>query len=317
MDTAARLLRLLTLLQSRPHWSGAELASRLGVTERTLRRDITRLRDLEYPVDAEPGVGGGYQLGTGGRLPPLQLDDAEAVAIAVGLRVAASSTIAGIEDAAVAALAKLDTILPNRLRERVASVAAGAVQMTWPADTKIETEVLVALATACRRSEGVRFRYTDNHDRTSSRSTEPLRLVHTSRRWYLVAYDRDRAGWRTFRIDRIVDVQPTGRRFVHDDPPDPVALVAEGTAYAAYPIKAHLLIAATPDEARRHVPPSVGVVEPADGGRALVRMAAFDLSPIAEILCGLPFDFEVLEPPELIEHLHDVADRFRRAVRPE
>lgn len=317
MDTAARLLRLLTLLQSRPHWSGNELASRLGVTERTLRRDITRLRDLEYPVDADPGVGGGYRLGTDGRLPPLLIDDAEAVAIAVGLRVATSSTIAGIEDAAVAALAKLETILPNRLRERVTSVATGAVQMTWPADTKIETDVLVSLATACRRSEGVRFRYTDNHDRTTRRSTEPLRLVHTSRRWYLVAYDRDRDDWRTFRIDRITDVQPTGRRFVHDDPPDPIALVSEGTAYAAYPIKARLMVAASPDEVRQHVPPSVGVVESADGGRALLRMAAFDVFPIAEILCGLPYEFEVLEPPELTEHLRDVAARFTRAATSE
>lgn len=316
MDTAARLLRLLSLLQTRPHWSGTELASRLGVTERTLRRDITRLRDLEYPVDADPGVGGGYRLGSEGRLPPLLLDDHEAVAIAVGLRLATSSTIAGIEDAAVAALAKLDTVLPSRLRERVASVAAGSVQMSWPVEAKIETDVLVSLATASRRSEGVRFRYTDNHGRTTGRSAEPLRLVHTSRRWYLVAYDRDRDDWRTFRIDRITDVQPTGRRFVHEDPPDPVALVSEGTAYAAYPVKARMLVAATPDEVRRHVPPSVGVVEPADGGRALLRMAAFDSTFVAEILCGLPFDFEVLEPAELTDRLREVAERFQRATTP-
>lgn len=314
MDTASRLLKLLSLLQTRPHWSGAELAARLGVTDRTLRRDINRLRELEYPVDADPGVGGGYRLGTGGRLPPLLLDDNEAVAIAVGLHVATASAIAGIEDAAVSALTKLDSVLPGRLREQVASIGAGAVQMPWPSGSQIDTKALVELARACHRSESVRFRYTDNHARETARSVEPLRLVHTSRRWYLVARDQDREAWRTFRADRIANVQPTGRRFVHEDPPDPIALVSEGTAYAAYPVKAHVIVAAFPAQVRQHVPPSVGVVEPAEDGRSLLRLAAFDVMPVVEILCMLPYEFEVLEPFELAEQLRDVAERFRRAA---
>jgi len=313
METAARLLRLLSLLQSRSRWSGADLASRLGVTERTLRRDISRLRGLDYPVDADPGVGGGYQLGSGGRLPPLLLDDSEAVAIAVGLRVATASAIAGIEDAVVSALAKLDTVLPNRLREQVASVGAGSVQMPWPSRSQIDTGVLVSLARACHRSEAIRFRYTDNQGRETPRWVEPLRLVHTSWRWYLVALDRDRDAWRTFRMDRIADIQFTGRHFVHEDPPDPVALVSEGTAYAAYPVKAQILVAAPLGDVRQYVAPSIGVLEEAGDGRTLLRMAAFDVSPLVEILCGLPYDFEVVEPPELTERLREVADRFARA----
>jgi predicted DNA-binding transcriptional regulator YafY len=315
MESAARLLRLLSLLQSRPHWSGMELASRLGVTERTLRRDVTRLRDLEYPVEADPGVGGGYRLGSGGRLPPLLLDDHEAVALAVGLRVATVSSIAGIEDAAVSALAKLDAVLPSRLREQVASVGAGAVQMPGFDLSKIDTEELMGLARACHRSEVVRFRYKDNQGRESARSAEPLRLVHTSRRWYLVARDRNRDAWRTFRVDRISDVFPTGQRFAHKDPPDPVALVSEGVAYAAYPVKAQVQVAGPPDEVRRYIPPSLGVIEPTGDGRSSLRMAAFDVRPLVEILCGLPYELDVIEPDDLIKEMREVADRFARATR--
>jgi predicted DNA-binding transcriptional regulator YafY len=312
MEAAARLLRLLTLLQTRPRWVGGELAGRLGVTPRTLRRDVNRLRDLGYPIDADPGVAGGYHLGSGGRLPPLLLDDDEAVAIAVGLRVATATAVEGVEAAAIAALAKLDGVLPARLRERVDSVQTGTVQLRGPEGPRIDIDVLVTLARGCRRTEGLRFGYTDNQGAVSARWVEPLRVVHTGRRWYLVARDRDRDAWRTFRVDRVVDPVLTGQRYTFVDPPDPVALVSEGTTVTPYPVRARVRVFAPAGRVRAVVPATMAVVEPLTPDTALVRVAAFELPSLADFVLRLPFDLEVLDPPELRAHLAEVARRLLR-----
>jgi predicted DNA-binding transcriptional regulator YafY len=312
VEGAARLLRLLTLLQSRPRWPGDELAGRLGVTSRTLRRDVTRLRDLGYPIDADPGVAGGYRLGRGGRLPPLLLDDDEAVAIAVGLRVATSAAVEGVEAAAVAALSKLDGVLPARLRERVDAVQTGTVQLPGPDVPRIDTDVLVTLARGCRHTEGLRFGYTDNRGAVSARWVEPLRVVHTGRRWYLVARDRDRDAWRIFRVDRIVSPTLTGKRYTLVDPPDPLALVSEGTAVAPYSVTGSVLVFAPYEQVRRVIPATTAVVSPDGPDTALVRIAAWDLAPLADFVLRIPFDFEVRDPPELRDRIAEIAARITR-----
>jgi predicted DNA-binding transcriptional regulator YafY len=212
LETSARLLRLLSLLQARRDWTSTQLAARLGVTTRTIRNDIDRLRGLGYPVDARPGVAGGYRLGTGGALPPLLLDDEEAVAIAIGLRTAASGSVAGMEESSVRALAKLQQVLPSRLRHRVSAFQASAMPMP-SRGPRVDPDVLTVIAAACRDHERLRFDYRAHCGAASRRSVEPYRLVNDRRRWYLVAWDTDRGAWRTFRADRIEPRTPAGPRF--------------------------------------------------------------------------------------------------------
>jgi predicted DNA-binding transcriptional regulator YafY len=220
MMTSARLLRLLSLLQARRDWTSAELASRLGVTTRTIRHDVDRLRGLGYPVNARPGVAGGYRLGAGGALPPLLLDDEEAVAVVIGLRAAASGSVAGIEEASVRALAKLQQVLPARLRHRVSAFQGYALPVAWRGP-QVDPDVLTLIAGACRDHERLRFDYRAHGGAASRRSVEPYRLVHNRGRWYLVAWDADRDAWRTFRVDRISPLPPTGPRFTPRElPPD-------------------------------------------------------------------------------------------------
>ena len=222
MTSSTRLLRLLALLPGRPVWSGAELAERLGVTGRTVRRDVTRLRELGYPVQAEPGPAGGYRWRRGEVLPPLLLDDDEAVAVTLALRSAAGGSLPGSQEAGVTALAKLQLVLPAALAARVAAVHEATVRLPGPAADAIGTEVLLVLALACRERTAVRIDYTTAGGTAIEREVEPLRLVHAGRRWYLVALDVERADWRTFRLDRVRTAVGTGRRFHHDDPPDPL-----------------------------------------------------------------------------------------------
>ena len=202
VQTSARLLALLSLLQVRREWTGQELADRLEVGPRTIRRDVDKLRSLGYPIEAAPGVAGGYRLGAGGELPPLLLDDAEAVAVAVGLRSAASGSIAGIEETSIRALAKLEQVLPGRLRRRVSALGDATSAFTFDGP-RIDAELLATLAGACRDCVRVRFAYVARDERSSQRQVEPAALVHSGTRWYLVAFDLDRDDWRTFRIDRI------------------------------------------------------------------------------------------------------------------
>src|ERR1700751_692864 len=214
VQTSARLLALLSLLQVRREWTGQELADRLQVGPRTIRRDVDKLRSLGYPVEPAPGVAGGYRLGAGGELPPLLLDDAEAVAVAVGLRTAASGSISGIEETSVRALAKLEQVLPGRLRRRV-SALGGATSAFSVDGPRIDADLLATIAGAWRDSTRLRFSYVAKDDRASQRHTEPTAVVYSGYRWYLVAYDLDREDWRPFRIDRIqgrVRIAERGRR---------------------------------------------------------------------------------------------------------
>jgi predicted DNA-binding transcriptional regulator YafY len=298
------MLRLLSLLQARPNWTGPDLASRLGVTPRTLRRDVSRLRVLGYPVEAISGPAGGYQLARGGALPPLLLDDEEAIAVALGLRTAAGGGLAGLEDAAIAALAKIEQVLPARLRDRLTAIDKATVRLR-PSETPgtaLDTDLLVTTAQACRRSERMRFDYVDSAGRGTERHVEPLQLVFASRRWYLVARDRDRDAWRTFRVDRIRRPVLTGLRFEHVDPPDAAALVAEGLAVSSYRWQAKVLLKIKHEEAVRVVSPTVGVVTPTRGG-TLLRIGADDLPWIARYLSSLACRFTVLEPVELRDAL--------------
>jgi predicted DNA-binding transcriptional regulator YafY len=266
LDTSARLLRLLSLLQARPDWSGAELAGRLAVTTRTLRRDIQRLRDLGYPVHAVPGIAGGYRLGAGAAMPPLLLDEDEAVAVAVSLRTAASHSVTGIEETALRALAKLEQVLPSRLRARTAALQQATVPLRSRAPT-VSPAVLAELAAACRDRRSVTFSYTGHGGETSARHAEPHRLVHAGYRWYLVARDTQRDDWRTFRADRIAGLRTGGARFVPRDPPDAARFVAAAITTAPYRYHAKVLVHAPASVIAERLPPTVGTVEPAPGCR--------------------------------------------------
>ncbi len=306
---ASRLLDLLSLLQARNHWNATELAARVGVTERTVRRDVARLRDLGYPVNAEPGPTGGYQLGAGGSLPPLLLTDDEAVAVALGLRAAASGAVMGSEEAAVAALAKLEQVLPARLRERVLAVNAATVLVGSGGAPQIEAEVLLTLGQGCRRCERVRFDYTDGAGNESGRRVEPYGLVNADRRWYLVAFDLDRADWRTFRLDRMCAPQLTGHRFVRTSEPDTAAMVVEARARTPYPVQAEVLLRADIDAAAKAISSAVGTLQAVSGG-TLLRIGANDVEWIARYLAGLPFDTDVRSPPALRKALRVLGRRL-------
>lgn len=317
LETSARLLRLLSLLQAHRDWSGTDLADRLGVTPRTVRRDVDKLRDLGYPVNANRGTGGGYQLGAGAELPPLLLDDEEAVAVAVGLRTAAGHGVEGIGETSVRALAKLEQVLPNRLRRRVSAIGAFTVPMLRGADdSAVDPAVLTELAAACRDTERLRFAYRTHGGEASRRTVEPYRLVCTERRWYLVAWDPDRADWRTFRVDRITPTPPHGPRFTPRPPPadDLAAYVSRGVAVSAYAARAVILLKAPLTEAARLVSPSAGVLESVDADTCRLTTGAPDLTVLVIHVLMMGIDFEVIEPPELTGTMREARDRLTRAL---
>jgi predicted DNA-binding transcriptional regulator YafY len=311
MQTSARILKLLSLLQARRSWPGPELAERLGVTPRTLRRDIARLREQGYPVEAGSGPHGGYRLVAGGALPPLLLGDDEAIAVAIALRSATTGGLPGFEDSALAALSKIEQVLPAKLRSRVETLGETTVRLGGPGGqaAPIDTSVLVTVAQACRGPERLRFRYVDAQGVTTERHVEPLQLVHAGRHWYLVARDRDREAWRSFRVDRISGPVPTGMRVVHRDTPDAASFVAEGLAVGAYPVRASVILHVPLEEARRHVHPAVGVVENSKKG-TLLRIGADDADWIARYLASLRCRFTIIEPAELIEAVRGLAARL-------
>ena len=314
--TSGRLLQLLSLLQRRPYWGGAELADRLGVSTRTVRRDVQRLRELGYPVDAVAGEGGGYELGVGGALPPLLLDDDEATAIAVSLGLSTGSAVRGIEGPALAALAKLDRLLPPPLRARVEAVRSSTVTMAPPEDA-VDADVLVALAQACDGHERVVLSYRDREGRPSERRLEPSSLVATGRRWYLLAFDVDRQDWRTLRVDRIVgEVRRTGHRFVPpDDVPDAAELVGRSITTAPYRYQAVVAFPATSvDDLRRKVPPTVGVVTSDGAAGSVLTTGSDDLGAIALHVAAMGQDFVILEPDELRRTVRELAQRLRRST---
>lgn len=315
LETSARLLRLLSLLQTRRDWTSAELAARLGVTTRTVRNDVGRLRGLGYPVEARPGVAGGYRLGAGGSLPPLLLDDDEAVAVAVGLRTAASASIAGIEETSVRALTKLQQVLPSRLRHRVSAFQSSTLPMPGRGP-RVDPEVLTVIAGACRDHERLRFDYVTHSGSASRRLVEPYRLVNDRRRWYLVAWDVDRADWRTFRVDRIEPRTPTGPRFTPRPlPPDDeiTARLARGVGEATWRYRARVIVHAPADHVRNRIPIPVDV-EPLGEDRCAFEPGSDHPEMLALYLGMLGADFEIVDGSELVDALRELAERYLRAV---
>ena len=315
-ETASRLLELLSLLQGRRDWPGGELAGRLGVSGRTIRRDIERLRRLGYPVESLSGPAGGYRLRAGGAIPPLLLDDEEAIAIGVGLRTAARASVTGIEEAAVRALVKLEQVLPAHLRRRVG--ALGSATVTPPgAGPMVDPQDLTVITAACRDSECLRFAYRSRDGTESRRDVEPHSLVNHGRRWYLVAWDRRRDGWRTFRIDRLARPAPTAVRFTPRRLPakDAAAYVERSISSAPSRFEARVTLRAPAEEMVSRVPAWWGAIEPIDARSCEYRTADDDLRWLALRIAAIGVDFEVHEPPELIDHLNGLALRLTRACR--
>ncbi|GAA4562411.1 helix-turn-helix transcriptional regulator [Planotetraspora kaengkrachanensis] len=317
LETSARLLRLLSLLQTPRDWTGTDLAERLGVSTRTVRNDVERLRSLGYPVNAARGPVGGYRLGAGSALPPLLLDDEEAVAVAVGLRTAAGGAIAGLEETSLRALAKLEQVLPSRLRRRVNALHTYTVPV--PRDggaPSVDPEVLTTLAAACRDRELLRFDYRDHAGTVGLRTAEPYRLVNWGRRWYLVAWDADRGDWRTFRVDRIEPRTPNGPRFAPRELPedDVAAYVSRRVSAAGWRHNARVIVHAPAQAVAERITPAVGTVEVVDETTSVLRTGADTLGTIAVHLGLLGLDFTVDDPPELAAHLRELAARYDRAA---
>lgn len=314
-ETSSRLLRLLALFQSRRHWTSAQLADRLGVTPRTVRNDVRRLRELDYPIEARPGVAGGYRLGAGGSLPPLLLDDDEAVAVALGLRLAASGSIAGIGEASVSALAKLQPMLPSRLRRRIGTFQSYAVPMS-ARGPQVDADVLTVIASACRDLEGLRFDYTAHSGASTRRSVEPYRLVHDQRRWYLFAWDLERDDWRTFRVDRMSLRSPNGARFTRRElpPDDEIARrVTSAVDQVHWKYRARVIVHASAAYVRDRLPIPVDV-EPLAGDRCAFEPGSDYPEMLALYLGMIDADFEVVDSPELVESLSKILGRYQRAV---
>jgi len=316
-----RMLRLLSLLQGRREWSGQELADRLGVTGRTVRRDVDRLRELGYPVVGTTGVAGGYRLVSGRDLPPLLLEDDEAVAIAVGLRTAANAGVAGIEDAAVRALAKLEQVLPPRLRPRVASVGQATVGVSHRGGPPIDAELLAILAAACRDRELVVFEYRGRDGSASSRRVEPYHLVATYGRWHLIGYDVRRDGWRTFRLDRVAAPVPVRHRFTPRElpDPDPAAYVARSITQAPYRYTGTATVAAPARDVLARLPaPVPGKVVPVDERSCTVRLGADLLELVAQdvvaLIVGALGEVTLDAPPVLLDQLEALGRRLLEAT---
>ncbi len=317
LETSARLLRLLSLLQSRRDWRGTELASRLGVGLRTVRRDVDRLRDLGYPVDASPGAAGGYRLGVGAALPPLLLDDEEAVAVAISLHTAAVGSVAGLEETSLRALTKLEQMLPSRLRHRISAFHATTVPLTGPGSSpdRVDPELLTAIAAACRDQRRLRLSYSARHGVTT-RDVEPHRLVHTPRRWYLLAWDTGHGDWRTFRLDRIQGpLSPPGARFTPRQPPadDVAAYVSHSISSAPYRYQARILMHAPLAAVAQRSSPAAGRLEAIDQHTCILHTGSNSLDELALYVAVKGFAFQVLDPPELIPVLHTLAERLRKA----
>lgn len=316
LETSARLLRLLSLLQAHRDWSGLDLADRLQVTARTVRRDVDRLRLLGYPVDARPGAGGGYRLGTGAVLPPLLVDDEEAVAIAVGLRSATFSGVAGIEETALRALAKLEHVLPARLRRRVETLSTAIVAMPG-SGPKAEMDVLVTVASAVRDNEQLRVDYRRHDGSATRREIEPHRIVHAGRRWYVLAWDVERADWRTFRLDRLSPRFPNGPRFTPRVAPDTdiAGYTSRGITTEAYQHHCRLTVMAPAAVVAVRIGPTIGVVTPLTQDSCQVVSGSNSLDEMALYMGLLGSEIIVHEPAELRDHMAGLGARLSRAAQ--
>ena len=314
-QTSTRLLQLLAMLQARRDWSGQDLASRLEVSTRTIRTDIERLRELGYPVEATPGVGGGYRLGHGATMPPLLLDDEEVVAVAVALRTTAGAGVTGIEEASLRALVKLEQLLPSRLRHRIDAVRAATVSVPGVGPT-VDSAVLSAAAGAIRASERLRFDYVDHNGTQTVRTVEPERLVVWGRRWYLLAWDVDRDDWRTFRVDRLTPKTPTGPRFKPRTltDVDAAGYVQRSAGRATWRYRARIRIHAPASQARALLPLAVDASP--DGPDHCIIVAGSDTPHQLALYIGLlDTDFEILEPPDLADAFGRLAERYHRAAQ--
>ncbi|MAU84296.1 MAG: DNA-binding transcriptional regulator [Gordonia sp.] len=321
LETSARLLALLSLLQTRREWSGSELADRLHITTRTVRRDIDKLRELGYPVDATVGVGGGYRLGAGAEMPPLLLDDQEVLAVALGLNEITTGSVSDMAEASAGALAKLRQVMPSRLRHRLDALTMEAV----PRETRnpVSGETLTDIATACHRTERLRFDYRRGDGTESRREVEPYRLVRSGLRWYLIGWDLGRDDWRSFRVDRMEPKTPTGPRFVPRELPEGGA-----TGYLSRSLGAVYRRASA--RVRVHAPLATvaamvhdewGTIEAGDENSCELVLFSTSLVSIARWLRAFDADFTILEPPELIDECRavaryhdDVAARYLRAA---
>ncbi|MET9912187.1 YafY family protein [Streptomyces sp. NPDC006476] len=316
-DTPARLLQLLSLLQTPREWPGGELADRLGVSRRTVRRDIERLRDLGYPVQATMGADGGYRLIAGKAMPPLVLDDEEAVAIAVGLRAGAGHALEGVDEASVRALAKLEQVLPSRLRHRVSTLQAATTPLTSGDGASIAPETLTVMASTVAGRERLRFAYRAKDGTETRRVTEPYRLVSAGRRWYLVAYDLDRADWRTFRVDRVSEPFATGARFAPRELPTGSAAeyLRRSMQRQQESYDFEVTFAAPAEVAAAKLPTWLGTPEPLDSGSCRLRATVSDATEwtaVRLVLTGL--EFTVREPAELAECVREMGGRLLRAA---
>lgn len=312
-DTSARLLKLLSLLQTGRDRSGAELAERLAVTMRTVRRDVDRLRELGYPVHATRGAAG-YRLGAGTSLPPLLLDDDEAVAVAIGLRTATASSVAGIEETSLRALSKLEQVLPSRLRHRVGTLQRATVR-AGAGGPSVDPDVLIAISEAIQRGERLRFDYKGREP--SLRTVEPHTLVSWGRHWYLVAWDADRQDWRTFRVDRLRPKIPTGPRFAARQPPggDAVAFLARQLSTGPWAAKATVVMHEAAESVAAKVWPGMGAVEAIDEHSCLLHLGAESPAALAWMVTAVGVDFSVTGPPEFTEAIRAFGQRCLRAVR--
>ncbi len=315
-STSSRTLQLLSLLQSQRYWPGGHLADRLGVSVRTLRRDVERLRELGYPVQAARGVDGGYSLAPGAALPPLVLDDDEAVALAVGLHAATTSSVTGMAEASVSALAKVVQVMPSRLRRRVDALRAVTVSSGWGSQgPAVAPEVLTTLAQACRDDERLSFAYRAGDGTASDRTVEPHRLVPLGRRWYLVAYDLDRADWRSFRLDRLTAPTALGTRFRQRTLPatDAAAFVRRGIGGQPAHFDVEAVVEAPPEVVRNRLG-TWATAEDDGHGATRLHMRTDSLDWAALALGSVRAELRVVGPPELVEHLADWSARFARAV---
>ncbi len=326
-DPTGRALALLSLLQARPHWRGSELASRLDVSDRTVRRDVDRLRSLGYPVDAAPGIEGGYRLAVGANVPPLLFDDDEATALVVGLRMAAMSAIEGVEDTTVALMAKLDQMLPDRLRRRIDALQNSLEFLSWsPVTTAVPVAALTVLSQGCRNREEVRFDYERRDGEPSRRLVQPYHLVSVGRRWYLVAWDVRRDDWRLFRVDRMEQPALAGARFDPRPLPggDPAAFVRDSLRARTVEYRATVIVA---DDAERLLPMIrwfEADVDTLDAGRTRLVLRAESYEWLASMIAivSTGADVDVVDAPEpVLDLLADAARRLaavspgRRAAR--
>lgn len=314
-DPAARLLRLLALLQARRFWTGPELARQLEVTERTVRRDVDRLRTLGYPVSSSVGVGGGYQLDAGATLPPLLIEDDEAQAIALGLRTVAAGTVSGTEEAAVRALAKLERMLPARVQRRVRAMHRAVVPL-YMQRPQIDVTLLTTLASASRDRQLLSFGYVDREATRTRRHVEPHGLVHTGSRWYLVAFDRTRDDWRTFRVDRIDGAASADGRFAPRPIPggDIASYVSRSVGARAYTHQARVLIHAPLERVAPRIPRLAGHLTAVSARRCRLESGAHSLPGLAWYLASIGEEFQVESPPELAQHVAELAERLARAA---